>query len=122
MDTQQDGTTYIKLHPSTTYGCSSRYTSTRDSVRQQDTNNSFSVAALYCKKLGSKIKDDIDHYVHIGTKMFGSGGFSNAIGVSETGVAKFPKIAPGSDGFGKGLLSRPDHRTTYMPGRSKHSE
>ncbi|KAH8147303.1 uncharacterized protein LAJ45_08781 [Morchella importuna] len=83
---------------------------------------SFSVAALYCKKLGSKIKDDIDHYVHIGTKMFGSGGFSNAIGVSETGVAKFPKIAPGSDGFGKGLLSRPDHRTTYMPGRSKHSE
>ncbi|KAI5838202.1 hypothetical protein DFP73DRAFT_275642 [Morchella snyderi] len=101
MDIQQNGTTYIKLHPSTTYGYARppSYASSRVSVHKQDANNFYTVAAFYCTKLDSKLKNDMDHYVHIGVKMFGSGGFSNAVGVSETGVAKFSKIAPGSDGF-----------------------
>lgn len=97
LDTRQDGTTYLQLFSSTSG--SKKYATTQDSVHKQDTDNFFIVASLYGSLIKPGSQNDMNHYVGMGLKLYGAGGFSSAVRVSETGVAKLPRIAPGSDGF-----------------------
>lgn len=69
------------------------YPTTRD-------DSFLSVAGLYASLCASiKEKGLLHVYGDSGMVSFGSGGFSNAVRISETGVAKLPRILPDDDEF-----------------------
>lgn len=67
--------------------------------RKPRPDNFLTVASLYGSLLRFNTTDIGQHHVGLSLQHFGAGGFSNAVRVSQSGVAKLPRITPGSEEF-----------------------